>query len=49
MTYLNGGSTGCQGKNKFVLLSGEFGVDLDHSAAVSHARRSRLDSLFLGI
>ena len=36
MTYLNGGSTGCQGKNKLVLLGGELGVDLNHGAAVSH-------------
>ena len=36
MTYLNGGSTGCQGKNKLVLLGGELGVDLNHGAAVSY-------------
>ena len=35
MTYLDGGSTGCQGKNKLVLLGGELGVDLHHGAAVS--------------
>merc|ERR1719350_1799702 len=33
---LNGGSTGCKGKNKLVLLGGELGVDLNHGAAVSH-------------
>ena len=35
MTYLNGRTTGCQCKNKLVLLSGELGVDFSDGGALS--------------
>ena len=34
---LNGGTTRLQGHNQLVLLSGELGVDLNHSAALAHS------------